>query len=31
MKNCMVCGSIYGTEVQLENCIVLGVFSQVEV
>ena len=22
MKNCMVCGSIYGTEVQLENCIV---------
>lgn len=28
MKNCMVCGSIYGTEVQLENCIVLGgVFS----
>lgn len=28
MKNCMVCSSIYGTEVQLENCIVLGgVFS----
>ena len=28
MKNCMVCGSIYGTEIQLENCIVLGgVFS----
>lgn len=32
MKNCMVCGSIYGTEVQLENCIVFflgggGVFS----
>ena len=28
MKNCMVCGSIYGTEVQLENCVVLGgVFS----
>ena len=28
MKNCMVCGSIYGTEVRLENCVVLGgVFS----
>ena len=24
MKNCMVCGSIYGTEIYLENCVVLG-------
>ena len=24
MKNCFVCGSIYGTEIRLENCVVLG-------
>ncbi len=28
LKNCFVCGSVYGTEVTIENCVVLGgVFS----
>lgn len=28
LKNCFVCGSVYGTDITLENCVVLGgVFS----